>query len=119
GIGGQRVDVAAEQPREKRSERPVGGLVPEAPPQEPAERLVPVLASLADHQIKEGATPAATGETTPVEEVAEVARDPERRTSGIGNEPGPRPQPGAGRGRPRGLEPELTAELRRPRLPPE
>ena len=50
---------------------------------------------------------------------AEVARDPERRTSGIGNEPGPRPQPGAGRGRPRGLEPELTAELRRPRLPPE
>src|SRR5436309_10551761 len=29
------------------------------------------------------------------------------------------PEPGAGRGRPRHLEPELTAELDRPRLPAE
>src|SRR5205807_1880507 len=109
----------AEQPREQRRERPVGGLVPEASPQEPAERLVPILAPLPEHEVAEHAAPAATGETAPMEEVAEVARDPERRTRGVRNEPGMRPQPRAGRGRPRRLETELAAEVRRPRFPPE
>ena len=118
-VRGQGIDIAAEEAREERRERPIGGLVPQSPAQESAQRLVAVVAPLADHEVAERATPAATRQPLPMEEVAQVSRDAERRARRIRNEPTPGPQPRAGRGRPRHLEPELAAEVRRPRLPAE
>ncbi len=83
GLDGQVVDVAGVEPGEQRGERTIGRLVTETPAQQRAERFVTAVPSLPDHEVGERASAAAARQPRPPERVAEVPRDPERRSRRI------------------------------------